>query len=226
MHTFREPTGRKAMPVIDTMTTYTRTAIVLHWTLALLLTAMTALGWYMTSIEAEPGSAWFFNMHKSIGLVTALLIAARLVWRLTHQPPNLPASMPTWQTRLSRWSHVVLYLVMVFMPITGYLGASYSNAGVHLFGIGTPHWALPDHDEAERLFGLHSVLVWVLVAVVGIHILGACKHLLLDGDGVFQRMWFRQSNTLARSGSAQTLVKADRIDGSLASSHESSSRSE
>lgn len=199
MRIFRESTDRAPMSVVDTLIPYTRTAIVLHWTLALLLTAMAALGWYMMSIEDEPGSAWFFDMHKSIGVVTALLVAARWVWRLTHQPPELPASVPMWQIRLSRWSQLALYLVMVVVPVTGYLGASYSKTGVKLFGFGTPHWALPDHDAAERLFGLHSALVWVLIAVIGVHILGALKHLLLDRDGVFQRMWFRHSDTLRRS---------------------------
>ena len=76
------------------------------------------------------------------------------------------------------------------MPVTGYLGASYSKAGVALFGLPTPHWALPDHGRAELFFNVHSVLVWVLVALVSLHVLAALKHLLLDKNGVFQRMWF------------------------------------
>ena len=59
------------------------------------------------------------------------------------------------------------------------------------FGLTTPHWALPNHDRAEQFFGIHSVLIWVLVVLVGVHVLGALKHLLLEKDGVFQRMWFK-----------------------------------
>ena len=169
---------------------YDVAAVGLHWLLALLLSFIAALGWYMMSVEDEPGSARYFELHKSVGLVIALLVAARIVWRLTHRPASLPASVPRWQALLSAVAVALLYALMVLMPLTGYLGASYSKHGVALFGLATPSWALPDHDTAERFFDIHGVLIWVLVAVVAVHVLGALKHLLVDKDGVFQRMGF------------------------------------
>jgi cytochrome b561 len=169
---------------------YGGTAVGLHWLLALLLSFIAALGWYMMSVEDEPGSGRYFELHKSIGLVIALLVAARIVWRLTHRPASLPTGVPPWQVRLSAVSVGLLYALMVLMPLTGYLGASYSKSGVPFFGLATPRWALPDHDTAERFFDIHGVLIWVLVALVAVHVLGALKHLLIDKDGVFQRMGF------------------------------------
>lgn len=69
---------------------YSRTAIVLHWLLALLITLTTAIDWRMMFIEHEPGAETFFDLHKSIGLVIATLVAVRLLWRLTHRPEPLP----------------------------------------------------------------------------------------------------------------------------------------
>lgn len=169
---------------------YRGTAIVLHWGLALVLTAMAALGWYMMSIEDEPGSGWYFDLHKSIGLVVALLVAARIAWRLTHRPQPLPATVPRWQVRLAQATQALLYALMVLMPLTGYLGAAYSKAGVKFFGLVTPRWALPDHDLAEQFFGIHGVLIWVLVALTTAHVVGGLNHLLRRKDGVFQRMTF------------------------------------
>ena len=80
-------------------------------------------------------------------------------------------------------------LLMVALPITGYLGASYSKAGVAWLGIATPRWTAPDHDLSEAWFAAHAVLLWTAVAVVLVHAAGALKH-LRDRDGVFQRMWF------------------------------------
>jgi cytochrome b561 len=168
---------------------YSRTAVLLHWAMAVLLALLAAVGWYMMSIEDEPGSGWYFDMHKSFGVVAALLVIARLAWRATHRPAALPASVPSWQARLSNATQWGLYLLMAAMPITGYLGASFSKAGVQVFGRATPRWAVADHDTAERFFDVHSVLIWVLVALVALHLLGALKHLLVDKDGVFQRMW-------------------------------------
>jgi cytochrome b561 len=143
-------------------------------------------------IEKNPGSAWYFDLHKSVGLVIALLVAVRLAWRLTHRAQTLPATVPMWQGKLALAAQVSLYVLMLLVPLTGYLGASYSKAGVRLFGVSTPRWALPNHDISEQIFDIHSALVWVLVTFVVIHALGALKHLLLDKDQVFQRMWFQR----------------------------------
>ena len=169
---------------------YSRLAIVLHWAVALILVAMAALGWFMMTIENDPGSVWYFDLHKSFGLVFATLVAVRLVWRLSHRVEALPTKLPAWQVKLANWTQFLLYVLMVLMPVTGYLGASYSKNGVQFFGINTPHWALPNHDLAEQFYGIHSVLVWVLTALVVLHVAGGLKHLLVDKDAIFQRMWF------------------------------------
>lgn len=168
---------------------YSRSAVFLHWTLALLIVFTTALGWRMMAIEDEPGAEQFFDLHKSIGLIIATLVAMRCVWRLTHRPEPLPAGLPDWETRLAGVTHALLYLLMIAMPLTGYVGASYSRAGVQWFGQATPQWAAPDRALAHLFFTIHSLLVWVLVVVVVLHVIGGLKHLLVDKDGVFQRMW-------------------------------------
>ena len=167
---------------------YGRTAVALHWLLAILMTLTTAIGWRMMWIRRQPGSEQLFELHKSIGLVIAALVALRVLWRLTHRPEPLPPG-PPWQATLATGSHALLYVLMVALPITGYLGASYSKAGVHWFGIATPQWTAPDRDVSERWFAAHGVLLWTAVAVVVVHVAGALKH-LFDRDGVFQRMWF------------------------------------
>ncbi len=171
---------------------YSGIAAALHWLLALLLPTMAALGWYMMSIEEQTGSSWYFELHKSIGIVVALLVTARIVWRIYHRPKSLPPTVPVWQARLSKATQAMLYLLMVLMPITGYLGASYSKTGVKLFGEDTPRWTLPDHDLSEQFFGVHAVLIWVLIVLIGLHVLGAINHGLIRKDGVFQRMTFKR----------------------------------
>lgn len=175
-----------------------RIAVALHWTLAVLLVATTALGFFMTAVEKEPGAESYFKLHMSVGIVIALLVATRIVWRLTHPPQPLPASVARWQVWLAGATQASLYLVIVLMPITGYLGASHSKAGVPFFGWATPRWAAPGHDTAEQFFGIHSVLIWVLIVLVVLHVSGALKHRLIDRDGVFQRMGFRLRHRTAR----------------------------
>jgi cytochrome b561 len=143
----------------------------------------------MMLIEHEPGSEQWFDLHKSIGLVIAAFVAARVFWRLAHWPEPRPTG-PAWEAKLEAVTHALLYILIVALPITGYLGASYSKAGVQWFGIATPRWATPDHDTSELFFTIHGVLLWTLVPLVVLHVAGALKHLLIDKDGTFRRMWF------------------------------------
>lgn len=173
---------------ITTPWSYTRPAIFLHWLLALLLSVMAALGWYMMSIEKQPGSAWYFNLHKSIGISVLLLVGVRLFWRLQHKPEALPSQVPALQAALARRTQQLLYVCMLVLPVTGLTGSLYSKDGILFFGIALPHPAA-NHDLSEQLFSIHGVTVWVLVALVSLHVAGGLKHLLVDRDGVFQRMW-------------------------------------
>lgn len=168
---------------------YSTPAIFFHWILAILIPALIGLGWYMMSVEDDPASGWLFDLHKSLGIAVAMLVVLRIVWRLGHIPALLPKAVPSWQAHAARLGHKVLYLLMVLMPVTGYLGASFSKDGVAFFGIPTPQWASPNHALQEQFFTVHSALAWALVIVIAVHILGALKHLWSDKDGVFQRMW-------------------------------------
>jgi cytochrome b561 len=170
---------------------YSALAISLHWLMGLWLVVMASLGWYMMAIEDDPGSDWYFNLHKSLGLIFLTLVAVRLVWRLLNPPARLPTTMPRWQVLLSGLTQFALYICMALIPLAGYLGASYSEHGVLLFGWPLPVWATSSHDNAEWFFDIHGTLVWVLIVLVAGHAAGALKHRFINKDSVFQRMWFK-----------------------------------
>ena len=75
------------------------------------------------------------------------------------------------------------------MPVTGFLGASYGKYGIAFFGWPLPDWATKNPSLSEQCFDIHGTVVWLLVFLICLHVLGAFKHLLMDKDGVFQRMW-------------------------------------
>ncbi|GGC64048.1 cytochrome b [Undibacterium terreum] len=169
---------------------YPKPAIWLHWISALLIVGLLCVGWYMMSIEDEPGSDWYFNQHKSFGLVLLALVVIRLIWRITHKPEPLPDNVPTWQRKLAGLIQWLLYGGMLAMPIIGFLGASYTKKGVAFFGLKLPAWISPNHDIAEQFFEVHSILAFVLTALIVLHVLAGLKHLLMDKDRVFHRIWF------------------------------------
>ncbi|HEX7645471.1 MAG TPA: cytochrome b [Burkholderiaceae bacterium] len=171
---------------------YTGVAIFLHWLSAFVIAGMLALGWYMTSVEDEPGSERWFGLHQSVGVLLAMLIAFRLVWRITHRPQPLPYTVPAWQAKAAHTLHALLYAAMIAMPLTGIAGAMLDKEGLTLFGQSVPRIFAVQHDLAENLFDVHGAIAAVLACMIGVHMLAAIKHLAIDKDGVFQRMWFRR----------------------------------
>jgi cytochrome b561 len=167
-----------------------RVAIALHWVIAIGVLSQLALGWWMIDIPKQPAGvrAYWFNLHKSIGLTLGLLIALRLAWRLTHRPPALPASVPRWQARAAGASHLLLYVCMLAMPIAGYFGSVFSGYPIKFFGTTLPPWGWKDESLKELFSTIHYAAAVAFMALIAAHVLAALKHGLIDRDGVFHRM--------------------------------------
>jgi cytochrome b561 len=173
---------------------YTRTAKTLHWLIAVFAFAQISLGLWMIGIpKAPPGiRVYWFNVHKSIGITLGLLILVRLLWRLTHRAPPLPATVPAWQRVAAKTSHVLLYVCMLVMPLSGYLGSSFTKYPIVYWGVRLPHWGWEAPVLKELCSQVHLVTVTLFITLIAIHITAALKHLLVNRDGVFQRMWPRE----------------------------------
>jgi cytochrome b561 len=168
---------------------YTRTAIALHWVIALAVIAQFAWGWWMQTIPKQPPGirADAFNLHKSVGLTILALMLLRLVWRWRHPAPPLPA-MPSWQRRAAQINHAVLYLSLFVQPIAGYMGSVFSGYPVKLFGILLPTWGWKDAFLKDFFGTVHLVNSVVLAGAVALHVAAALKHALVDRDGTLARM--------------------------------------
>ena len=168
---------------------YPRRAVALHWIVALLIIALLASGWYMGGIPKNtPERAFFFNLHKSFGIIAAIFIAALIGWRMSHEVPALPGTMSKWERRAAALNHHLFYVFMVLMVAAGYLTSSFSKYGPKLFGIPLPHWGWEDAALRGDFATVHRVAALVFAVLIAIHIAAALKHLWLDKDGVFQRM--------------------------------------
>ncbi len=149
-----------------------------------------AFGWYLDEVPREtPARTIYVNLHKSTGITIGLLILFRVYWRLTHQAPPLPASMPAWERAVAHASHLGLYACMLVMPLAGYVASNFSKFGVKYFNV----WLLPPWGVDNKLIydffnGIHVVTSYVLVALIALHVLAALRHLALR-DGMFRRMW-------------------------------------
>lgn len=166
---------------------YDRVAVALHWIIALLVLGQIGLGWFMVDLPKGPDRGYYFALHKSLGLTTAFLIFLRIVWRLTHKPPPLPDWFPDWQSRAAEWTHRLLYVCMVVMPVSGYLSSSFTKHPMKVWGL--PFFKAGWEDDAiNAVFnGIHVGTSWLFVALLALHIGAGLRH-LMAGDGVFRRI--------------------------------------
>jgi cytochrome b561 len=167
---------------------YTTAAIWLHWIVGILILAQLALGLYMVDIPKNtPDRAWYFNVHKSLGVTIAIFVVLRIWWRATHTPPSLIGIIPDWQVLASKISHWLLYVCIVAMPASGMIMSSYSKYGVKFWGLPL----IPGNEvkaTRELWVDIHEFIGDALMVLIAIHVLAALKHLLVDKNGVFQRM--------------------------------------
>ena len=179
---------------MDSLHRYTRTAIALHWLIALLLLGQFAFGLLLGDIpRGTPARGYYVNLHKSTGILIGLLILLRLGWRLTHAPPPLPDSMPRWQRRAARVSHIALYACMLALPLSGYLASNFSKHGVKFFNlVRWAPWGTDDKTWYAVFNGAHQLAALLLALLVAVHVLAVAKHMLIDRDGLLLRMWPRR----------------------------------
>ncbi len=168
---------------------YALPAIVLHWLLAALVFALYGLGWYMVEIpKGTPPVAYFYNLHKSIGLVAAVPIVWLICWRATHAVPPLPASMPRWRVKASEANHLLFYICLVVMTLSGFIESNFTKYGIKFFGYQLPVVGWEDKAIYYLFNRIHVYTSYLFAALIAVHITAALQHLLLEKDGVFQRM--------------------------------------
>ena len=178
-----------ASPATRDAARYGKVAMLLHWGIALLVIGMLVLGYYMAGIpKGTPDRALYFNLHKSLGVLAGVLILLRLLWRMTHRPPALPASMAAWNIKAAHAGHVLLYVLMVLQPLTGYLSSSFNKYGVRFFGLQLPRWAAENAGWRDNLMQYHKLFALVFAVLIALHVLAACRHMLFDRKQMARRM--------------------------------------
>jgi cytochrome b561 len=195
---------------------YSRPARMFHWWVALFVLIQIPLGLYMmwrgddmegVNDKGEAVKGVFngindggltenlFGVHKLLGITILALVLGRLFYRLTRGAPVSDPTVPAALTGVGHLTHWLLYLLLIVVPIGGYIGTSYYG-GLNVFGLPLPAVSAKDEKIAEWYFGLHGIGAKVILALVTLHVIGALYHKVVRKDRVVERM-LPQKNRVA-----------------------------
>jgi cytochrome b561 len=156
---------------------YSRVAIWLHWIIAALIALNLVLGFFHEDFD-KPVRGAMMNVHKATGFLILALTLARLGWRLGHRPPAFDAVLRPWEASLARLIHWLFYLLLVLLPLSGWILVSTGGRTTSFFGL-FPIGPLPvsrAKDVHELFEEAHELLAYVALALIALHVAGALKH--------------------------------------------------
>lgn len=168
---------------------YTKTAVILHWLMAMIIIGLWLSGLIIDDLPKSPLRIAAISWHKWIGLTIITLWTIRVLWKIKHPAPPLEKPMPAPLHQLMKWTHLSLYMLMVLVPICGWLMSSAKGYTVNFFGL----FELPDLVSQDKELGhllkeLHELGAHSLLFLVGIHVLAVIKHQWIDKDRILSRM--------------------------------------
>lgn len=169
---------------------YSVVAMLLHWLIAVAVIVNWRLAEAAGETAVRADAFAYMGNHKSLGITILLLTLLRLGWRLVHRPLPLRESMAAWEKALARTLHVVFYVLLVGLPLGGWLAESYEGHAVDVWGLFTlPALPVGENEELSHTFEeLHGTGGEIMLYLIGLHVLGMLKHMVIDKDGNLWRM--------------------------------------
>jgi len=168
---------------------YTWTAITLHWATALLVISAAVLGIYMHELPFSPTKLKLYSYHKWIGVTVFMFALMRLAWRSAHPAPSVPEGMPFWERIAAKGAHAALYVLMLVVPIAGWvMSSAHGFQTVYLGIVPIPDLLGKDKELAEMLEKVHALFSLSFMALIVLHAAAAFKHHFINKDNVLRRM--------------------------------------
>lgn len=174
----------------NTLERYGVVAKTFHWTVAVLVLGMLALGLYMAGLDLSPFKFKLYFWHKSVGATILILMTLRLFWKLLNVKPAALPTHETWERALAKLIHILLYVCLFAMPLSGWVMSSAKGIAISVYGWFTLPAIVAENKELARLaVDVHEITAWVLIGCIVLHLSGALKHHFIDKDSTLRRMF-------------------------------------
>lgn len=167
-------------------------ARVLHWTVAVMIVGQFLTGWLAENESRRDVSLILIRNHFQFGVILTGFILMRVLWRLSHRPPQPLTGEPPWRERAAQVVHGLIYVLLIILPVSGYVVLVHMKVDMSVIGLFTVPTLFTPSVEDERLWAgawyVHYFAGWALAGLVGLHISAALYHQMVLRDGLIRRM--------------------------------------
>lgn len=167
---------------------YDGVMIALHWLAALMIFGLWGVGHWMEGLPKDDFRIQVYTMHKGIGVIVLALVVLRIVWRALHPAPDLPAGMGPVERLAAKGGHLLLYVLMIAIPVSGVVMSQTKGFAVKVVGLTLPTFVGKNEALHEVAEALHAGMGWLLAVVLVAHVAAALRHQFMLKDGLLDRM--------------------------------------
>ncbi len=173
----------------NTKENYGHISKALHWSLAVLIFGLLAMGFLMDDLEPDSLKYKVYGIHKSFGVLVLMLVAVRIVWHGFNHPPVSLSTYKPVEKLLAKIVKIALYLAMIALPVSGVVMSLAGGHDISFFGL----FELAGLEEKNKpLSGLgseiHEVGAFVILGLLFLHVAGSFKHHFIAKDETLQRI--------------------------------------
>jgi len=174
-------------PYDEAVVKYNLVARIVHWVIAVAIITEIVLG---LGSDAFRDTFPVMPIHKAIGMTVLVLSLFRLYWRISHPAPPLPASMPRWQVGLAHALHWLFYIMIIAVPLSGWIFSSAGKYPLEWFGLfDIPKLpVMKGSPLAEAAHAGHELMGKLFIPLILVHVGAALFHQFVQKDGVLRRM--------------------------------------
>ena len=174
------------MRLINNLTEYGFISKVFHWLSAAALVIQIPLGFYLVKLDFNETRLAIESIHVIIGLSIFYLTILRLIYKIFNPTPSLGNSIFPGQRLIAKMNHILLYIVILTITISGALKKLFSGEILNLFLF---NMEIKDNLElAELFYNIHIIANYCLIALISLHILAVIAHKVLFEENLLKRI--------------------------------------